>query len=128
LKEATSKNLSLINLEALNEKESNRYTIYQAILETLPQCRNLNDLKELLMKRKIETLYKLKGQTNEIQGISFKIDVYKYKGSEIDRKFSVINLQKLIRQQSSNELIRAVVFYQPSNQIDVSFLVVTKFR
>ncbi len=101
LKEAVSKNLSLTNLEALNEKEGNRYIIYQAILNLLPQCRNLENLKDLLLKKNIETLYKYKGQTNELQGISFKIGDYKFKGSEIDRKFSVINLQKTIQQMQS---------------------------
>jgi hypothetical protein len=38
LKEAVSKKLSLINLEALNEKEANKYVVYQAILESLPGC------------------------------------------------------------------------------------------
>ena len=102
LKEAVSKNLSLTNLEALNEKEANKYVIYQAISESLPNCRNLDDLKEKLMKKKIQTLYKYKGQTNELQGISFKIGNFKYKGSEIDRKFSVLNLQKeILKQQVS---------------------------
>ncbi|MDQ2719351.1 MAG: relaxase/mobilization nuclease domain-containing protein [Bacteroidota bacterium] len=99
LKEAVSKNLSLIKPEALNEKEATKYVIYQAILESLPNTRNLDDLKERLMKKNIETLYKYKGQTNELQGISFKIGNFKYKGSEIDRKFSVLNLQKEILKQ-----------------------------
>ena len=107
LKEAISKDLSLTNLEALNEKEANRYIIYQAILETLPQCRSLDDLKEKLAKKNIETLYKYKGQTNELQGISFKIGEYKYKGSEIDRKFSINNLQKILQQQQSERLIKS---------------------
>lgn len=51
------------------------------------------------MKQNIETLYKYKGQTKELQGISFKIGEYKYKGSEIDRKFSVKNLDKEIYRQ-----------------------------
>ena len=109
LKEAVSKNISLINLEALNEKEANKYIIYQAIMETLPQCRNLHDLKEKLVKKKIETLYKYTGQTEELQGISFKIGNYKYKGSEIDRKFSINNLQKILLQQQSARLIKSPV-------------------
>lgn len=52
LKEAVSKNLSLIDPEALNEKEVNKYAINQAILESLPGSRNLNDLKERLMKKR----------------------------------------------------------------------------
>lgn len=116
LKEAVSKDLSLVNLEALNEKESNRYIIYQAILEILPQCRNLNDLKEKLVKKKIETLYKYKGQTNELQGISFKIGQHKYKGSEIDRKFSINNLEKILQQQQAERLIKSPAdsFYSKS--------------
>ena len=73
LKEAVSKDIALTNLEALNEKDANRYVIYQAILEKLPLSTSLEDLKEKLEEENIETLYKYKGQTNELQGISFKI-------------------------------------------------------
>ena len=73
LKEAISKNIELTNLEALNEREANKYFIYQSILENLPHSKSINDLKEKLAKENIETLYKYKGQTNELQGISFKI-------------------------------------------------------
>ena len=54
----------------------------------------------------IETLYKFKGQTNELQGISFKIGEYKYKGSEIDRKFSIKNLERTIQQQKLQNLLK----------------------
>ena len=106
LKEAISKDLSVTHLEQLNEKEANRYIIYQAILEMLPQSRNLDNLKEKLAVKNIETLYKYKGQTKELQGISFKIGDFKYKGSEIDRKFSVKNLEKAIGQQKLNTSIK----------------------
>ena len=106
LKEAISKNLSLTHLEQLNEKEANRYVIYQAILETFPHSKSLDELKEKLAKKNIETLYKYKGQTEELQGISFKIGNFKYKGSEIDRKFSVKNLEKAIGQQELNTSIK----------------------
>ncbi len=106
LHEAVSKNLALTNLESLNEKEANRYIIYQAILETLPECKSLDDLKERLQQQNIETLYKYKGQTNELQGISFRIGEYKYKGSEIDRKFSINNLKRTIEQQTQKQLLR----------------------
>src|SRR5450631_759594 len=102
LKEAIFKNVELTNLEALNEREANKYFIYQSILEKLPCSKSINDLKEKLAKENIETLFKYKGQTNDLQGISFKIGVYKYKGSEIDRKFSIRNLEKIIQQQRIN--------------------------
>ena len=106
LKQALSKDLSLTNLDALNEKEANRYVIYQAIFEKLPQCTSLDDLKEKLKNENIETFYKFKGQTNELQGISFKIGEYKYKGSEIDRKFSIKNLERTIQQQKLQNLLK----------------------
>jgi len=104
LKEAISKNLALTNLEALNEREANRYIIYQAILEKLPLCKSLAELKEKLAKENIETLYKYKGQTKELQGISFKTGDFQYKGSEIDRRFSVNNLQKILQRQQAEKL------------------------
>jgi len=116
LKEAISKNLKLTNLEALNEREVNRYIIYQAILEQLPLSRSIDELKEKLAKENIETFYKYKGHTNELQGISFKIGDYKYKGSEIDRKFSINNLLKILQQQQAERLFKSPAdsFYSKS--------------
>ena len=39
-----------------------------------------------------------------MQGISFRIGEYKYKGSEIDRNFSLKNLQKTLQRQQKIEL------------------------
>ena len=116
LKEAISKNIELTNLEALNEREANRYFIYQTILEKLPQCKSLDELKEKLLKENIETLYKYKSQTNELQGISFKMGVYKYKGSEIDRKFSIRNLEKIIQKQGIKNMLHPRVELTKSKQ------------
>ncbi|MEJ7823151.1 MAG: hypothetical protein WKF85_12565, partial [Chitinophagaceae bacterium] len=44
--------------------------------------------------------------TEELQGISFRIGEYKYKGSEIDRKFSINNLKRTIEQQTQKQLLR----------------------
>ena len=105
LKQALSKDLSLTHLEALNGKDMKRYIIYQAITEKLPHCRNQEELKDKLQQEAgIETLCKYKGQTTELQGISFKLGEYKYKGSEVDRKFSIANLQKTLSQQASMEM------------------------
>lgn len=98
LKPALSKNLELTNLERLNEKEANRYLIYQAISAALPHSRNLEELKQQLGRKGIEIFYKHNGQLEELQGISFKLGEYKYKGSSIDRKLSLNNLQRAMQQ------------------------------
>ncbi len=130
LKEAISKNVSLIDLEALNEKEAYRYIIYQAILHKLPQCQNLDDLKEKLLAENIYTLYKYKGQTSELQGISFKLGNYKYKGSEIDRKFSVLNLQKEIynHQLSQHQHFYGSTYFSKSPSQSKSFELNKEFK
>ena len=55
----------------------------------------------------IETDFKLKRTSNEIEGISFCYGKICFKGSEIDRKFSYANLQKEfqknIEMQENNE-------------------------
>jgi hypothetical protein len=117
LQQAVVKDLSKTHLEQLNEKEANRYLVYQRILETLPFSKSLDDLKERLAKKNIEILYKYKGQTRELQGISFKIENFKYKGSEIDRKFSVRNLEKAIYQQELYRSTKASISISNSNSI-----------
>jgi len=61
-----------------------------------PYCRELADLEKCLMAQGIHTQYKYKGQTQELQGISFRIGKDRFKGSQIDRKFSLGNLQKAL--------------------------------
>jgi hypothetical protein len=76
----------------MSQSEVNRYKIYQAIVDSLPRCRTLQDLEKRLIAQGIPTQYK--GQTQELQGISFRIGKDRFKGSQIDRKFSLGNLPK----------------------------------
>ena len=108
LVQVQKKNLELTHLEKLNEYQVNRYRIYQAITNELPKCKTLTDLEQKLTRHGIETLYKYKGQTKELQGVSFQVGKYKYKGSEIDREFSIKNLE--------NSLARNIVFKQENKQ------------
>ncbi|KAK6033623.1 relaxase/mobilization nuclease domain protein [Ostertagia ostertagi] len=96
---ALEKNLKLTNLESLSSSEANRYKIYVAITKNLPYCRTMEDLEKRLLKLGIETKYKYKGQTDERQGISFKMGDISFKGSQVDRKFSLSGLEKAIMLQ-----------------------------
>jgi hypothetical protein len=104
---ANGKNLDLTHLEAMSQSEVNRYKIYQAIVDGLPHCRTLQDLELRLMAQGIHTQYKYKGQTQELQGISFRIGKDRFKGSQIDRKFSLVNLQKALAAMRQNRDITA---------------------
>lgn len=96
---AIEKNLRLTNLEALCNLEANKYKIYIAISENLPHCRTMEELEIRLLKQGIQTKYKYKGQTQEKQGVSFKLDNISFKGSQVDRKFSLSGLQKVLALQ-----------------------------
>ena len=96
LRLSEKKTPELTKLERRNEYEINRFAIYQIIHERLPKCRNLEDLKTRLEEQNIQMLYKFKSSTHEIQGVSFQMGNFKYKGSEIDRLFSYSNLKKSI--------------------------------
>lgn len=100
---ATKKNLAQTHLESLSQSEANRYKIYQAIMENLPHCKSLEELEKRLKKQKIEVQYKYKGQTKEKQGISFGIGKDCFKGSKVDRKFSLGNLQKTFAQKQNQK-------------------------
>jgi Relaxase/Mobilisation nuclease domain len=100
---AEGKHLDLTHLEALSQSEVNRYKIYQAIVDSLPHCRSLPDLEKRLIAQGIHTQYKYKGQTQELQGISFRIGKDRFKGSQIDRKFSLGSLQKTLASQRQSQ-------------------------
>jgi len=96
---ALEKNLKLTHLQALSQSEADKYKIFQAIAENLPYCRTMEELEKRLLKLGIHMQYKLKGQTQERQGVSFKIGNVCFKGSQVDRKFSLAGLEKTITAQ-----------------------------
>ena len=103
---AKGKNLDLTHLEAMSQSEVNRYKIYQAIVDSLPHCRSLPDLEKRLIAQGIHTQYKYKGQTQELQGISFRIGEDRFKGSQIDRQFSLGNLEKTLAAQRKRQEVK----------------------
>lgn len=99
--QAENKTPELTHLERLNEYEATRYRIYETIREALSKCSSLEELKARLEKQHIEMSYKYKGQTREVQGVSFKMGEFKFKGSAVDRQFSIKNLERLLSQNQS---------------------------
>ncbi len=66
-----------------------------------------------MLFRSITVQFKRKGQTDEIQGISFSKGGYTFKGSEIDRSFSFSKLDKCFgdagRMDLSEDMLRTMV-------------------
>ena len=78
----------------LKEPDKTKYEIYMAVKNEIGKLRNWQQLKEQLTEKGIGIQFKYKGQTDEIQGVSFSKGEYTFKGSEIDRSFSYSKLDK----------------------------------
>ena len=93
---AIRKDLRRTHLDALSKSEAIKYKIYQAIAQNISRCRSMDELEDRLQKLGIDVLYKFKGQTREKQGISFRMGNISFKGSQIDRKYSLAGLEKIL--------------------------------
>lgn len=89
-----------VNRERLKGIDKIKYEMHDTIKAISKQVYTLGQLKGELAKRGIETQYKYKSGTLEIQGISFAKGKYKFKGSEIDRSLSYGRLSKQIGEQA----------------------------
>jgi hypothetical protein len=98
---ALKKDLQLTHRENLNESEERRYRLYDAIAKILPGCQNLEDLEKKLLKQGIDVQYRKKEGTGERQGISFRLENECFKGSQVDRDFSLKRIQQTLALQQA---------------------------
>ncbi|MBQ3148310.1 MAG: relaxase/mobilization nuclease domain-containing protein [Alistipes sp.] len=78
----------------LREPDKTKYEIYDAIRDSLPSCRNWNDLATELLKQAINTEFKYKGSTSTIEGVNFTKNGYTFSGSKVDKAFSYFKLNR----------------------------------
>jgi hypothetical protein len=84
-----------VNVQKLKGAEQTKHEIYHAVKGILPKAKSWKQFEDALQQKGISIEYKLKGQTDEVQGISFKKGEHSFKGSDVDRKFSYgkLNIQ-----------------------------------
>lgn len=85
-----------VNVQKLKGAEQTKYEIYHEVRAILPKAKNWQQFEEALKQQGISIEYKYKGQTDEVQGISFKKGEHSFKGSDVDRKFSYGKLNILL--------------------------------
>ena len=86
----------------LREPDKTKYEIYTAIKTEIGKSRNWQQLQKQLAEKGIGIQFKYKGQTDDIQGVSFFKGEYTFKGSEIDRSFSFSKLDKCFENAGLN--------------------------
>ena len=99
LQQEQGKRLDRTHLEALHEPDAKRYRIYATIREVLPQCRDLGELETRLQERGVAVRYRHDPETNERQGISFRLENRSFKGSRVDAGFSLKGLERTLELQ-----------------------------
>lgn len=86
-----------IKIDSLREPHKTKFEIWQAVKDVLNNVRSWEELKSYLHNQDIDILFKYKGGTQEIQGISFTKGKYSFKGSSIDRSFSYAKIDRQIK-------------------------------
>jgi len=88
-----------VNRQQLKGLDKLKYELYDTIKVLSQKVSSMDELQRKLQKQGIGMLYKYKGETKEVQGISFSKGDYKFKGSEIDRSLSYGKLNQEIEQR-----------------------------
>lgn len=83
-----AKGKSLVNRQQLKGADKVKYQLYDKIKVICLTAKSWEQFEGKLAEQGITIAYKYKSNTSEIQGVSFKMSEYVYKGSEIDRSLS----------------------------------------
>ena len=78
-----AENKEQVHREQLKGADSLKYELYDIISKEIKHARNWQQLESRLKEKGISIIYKYKGGTNEIQGISFLKDCIQFKGSQL---------------------------------------------
>ena len=86
-----------VNRQQLKGADKIRYELYDAVKSASSNAGSWNELSAKLARQGIQTTFKYKLGTSEIQGVSFAKGDLQFKGSKIDRSLSFGKLDALIR-------------------------------
>lgn len=98
-----------VNRSRLRGEDKLRYEIFDAINAVLPQSKNWKDFVADLERQGIATRFKMKGNTDVVQGIIFEKGGCSFSGSKIDRSCSFSHLNAEIErniQQAQQHLLK----------------------
>jgi hypothetical protein len=99
LRQEKGKSLEQTHRQALHQPDDIRYRIYEAIKQQLPSCQNLEDLEKALLKQGISVRYREDAKTDQRQGISFRLEQRSFKGSLVDKNYSLKGLEETLALQ-----------------------------
>lgn len=92
-----------VKIDRLREPDKTRYELYKILKTEVGRCRDWNTLLERLERQGIGVQFKYKGQTDEIQGIIFLMNGYRFSGSKVDRQFSYSKIDAALSHNNYGE-------------------------
>ncbi len=107
-----------VKTDRLREPDKTRYELYQILKTEVSRCRNWKTLLERLEQQGVDVQFKFKGQTDEIQGIVFSMNGYRFNGSKVDRQFSYSKIDAALSCNNYGE--RQMQPQQQTNREEIS--------
>ena len=92
-----------VKIDRLREPDKTRYELYQILKTEVSRCNDWDTLLERLKRQGIDVQFKQKGQTDEIQGIVFTMNGYRFNGSKVDRQFSYSKIDTALDRNNYRE-------------------------
>ncbi|MDE5612547.1 MAG: relaxase/mobilization nuclease domain-containing protein [Odoribacter sp.] len=90
----------------LKEPDRTKYELYDLLKTEVGRCGNWNVLVANLNRQGVEVRFKRKGQTNEVQGVVFTKNGYRFNGSKVDRSFSYSKIDAALQRNRIDERTR----------------------
>ena len=87
----------------LKEPDRTKYELYDILKKEVGRCGNWNVLVANLKRQGVEVSFKHKRQTNEVQGVVFTKNGYRFNGSKVDRCFSYTKIDAVLQRNRYNE-------------------------
>ena len=87
----------------LKEPDKTKYELYDILKAAVGRCGNWNVLVANLKRQGVEVHFSHRGQTNEIQGVVFTKNGYRFNGSKVDRRFSFSKIDAVLRHNRNEE-------------------------
>lgn len=92
-----------VKIDRLREPDRTRYELYGILRTEVGRCGNWNVLVNNLKRQGVDVQFKRKGQTDEIQGVVFSMNGYRFNGSKVDRRFSYSKIDAALERNSHVE-------------------------
>lgn len=92
-----------VKRERLKEPDKTKYELYDILKTEIGRCGNWNLLVANLKRQGVEVHFRYKGQTEEVQGVVFAKNGYRFNGSKVDRRFSYSKIDAALQRNRYEE-------------------------